>query len=210
MSVPNVDTFEHDIAEEIKTKEASLPDIASASGDVGNTETSRERTSTLLVVSGAFFVLALLGGLGYFLFAQVTSSQTELPTPQTQTATTEGNLFALSTYLYEGIADHVSSVRKNEYGYALTLTSYTPVFSYMIKNEQLFADELAVSVGSPRDTSSSSLPFLFSDTTLSNQTMRVGTSGSSTVIYAFVNSQALVVSSTTEGILTLRNAILSQ
>jgi hypothetical protein len=78
----------------------------------------------------------------------------------------------------------------------------------MLKNEDLYADELAFAIGSPREVSTSSLPFIFTDVTRNNQNMRVGTSGSSTIIYAFVNTNTLVISSSTEGILALRGGIL--
>ena len=58
------------------------------------------------------------------------------------------------------------------------------------------------------DTSTTTQAFSFKDITINNQNMRIATSASSTVIYAFIGSEALVFSSTTEGILLLRSDIL--
>lgn len=92
----------------------------------------------------------------------------------------------------------------------MQLLSYTNVFAYMIKNESAFADELAIAIGSPREAGTTTVPYTFSDVTILNQNMRVGTSGESSVVYAFVNAKTLLVSSSTQGILTLRSGILAR
>ncbi len=61
MSIPNVDTFEHDISEEIKVKEATITDIASAGGDVSNSPTPHANTSRLLLILGGIFILVVIG-----------------------------------------------------------------------------------------------------------------------------------------------------
>ena len=206
MSIPNVDTFEHDISEEIKNKEASISDIASASGEVSNTQT--EGSNLFFILGGVFIfvILCVLGALLYF------TAQNSSPSIPTATTTPEKSstflLHSLSPTLADGISGNVSAVKKGAYGYTLSLSSYTNVFAYMIKNESAYADELARSLGEARDTASSSLPFVFTDVTINNQNMRVGTSGSSTVAYAFINAQALVIASSTQGILALASDIL--
>jgi hypothetical protein len=52
------------------------------------------------------------------------------------------------------------------------------------------------------------IPFIFSDMTILNQNMRVGMSGKNAIYYAFIDNKALVFSKSSEGILTLKNAIL--
>ncbi len=52
------------------------------------------------------------------------------------------------------------------------------------------------------------IPFTFYDTTVSNQNIRVGKSGNSTIYYAFIQEKAVVFSTTIEGILSLKNDIL--
>jgi hypothetical protein len=210
MSVPHVDTFEHDIAEEIKTKEASLTDIASAGGDVRNTTPAQ--TSNLLVIFGLLFVILVIAGVAWLLYIQVQPTPVLPSETATSTQTQNQNtLVKLSPSVYEAIGGSLGTITKNDYGYAIRVLSYSDAFSYMLRNESLYADELALAVGSPRDTTSTTtLPFFFSDVTLSNQTMRVGTSGSSTVVYAFVNGATLLVSSSTSGILQLRSGILTK
>jgi hypothetical protein len=208
MAIPTVDTFEHDIAEEIRTKEASLTDIASAGGDIGTNRNSAAQTSNMLVIMGIVFVVVVLGTIIAFFFFY--NAAPEVP-PLTSTGTptsSNAQLEKISPKLTSTIGSYVKTVSKSDYGYTLGLLSYSPVFSYMIKNESAYADDLARAVGTPRDTGTSSAPFVFTDLTLSNQNMRVGTSGSSTVVYAFVNAQALVIASSPQGILALANAIL--
>ncbi len=212
MAIPNVDTFEHDIAEEIKTKEATLTDIASAGGDVSNLQNGRARTSGLLVLFGVVCVVAVVGILIALLYVYVIKKD-PLPEPSTavDTTTSQSNrLLAFSPILFDALGGNIGDVSKTEYGYTLRVLSYGQVFSYMIKNEAEYADELALAVGSPRDISTTTPPFTFTDVTLNNQNMRVGSSGSSTIVYAFVNTGALLVASSTEAILTMRSAILSK
>lgn len=210
MTVPNIDTYEYDVAEEIKKKEASFTDIASASGDIGNTPEQKKTASLLvpLLLAVLFFVMVGAGGGYYYLF--VLHKPATSPTPLTQAELPSGMMRAedVSETLAQAVGTSFGSIRTSEYGFTITLQEYTPVFAYMLRNEPAFAEELAFAVGSPRDTSTSSPPFEFRDVTRSNQNMRVGTSASSTVVYAFVNNSHLVVSSSTEGILSLRGAII--
>jgi hypothetical protein len=76
----------------------------------------------------------------------------------------------------------------------------------MLRNENLYADEIAKSLGKPRDPNTE--PFVFTDVTSNNQNMRVGTSASSTIVYAFAKPEILLISSTVEGLLALRSVIL--
>ncbi len=211
MSIPNVDTFEHDIAEEIRTKEATLTDIASAGGDVGNIPSSSAQTSNALFLIGALFIVAVLGiGVALFFF-HTSGNGNQTPAATTTILPDSKNiLLAASPTIHDAIGEGIGRITKSEYGYTMEILSYGAVFSYMLKNENAYADELAFAVGSPRDTGTSSFPFAFADVTLNNQNMRIGTSGSSTVVYAFVNARTLLVSSTTESLLALRSSILNK
>jgi hypothetical protein len=207
MSIPTVDTFEHDIAEEIRTKEASITDIASAGGDIGNTAGKGPQTSNMLVIIGILFIVLVIGAcIAFFFFYKKESSIP--PLTATSTPSSSNQLASISSALQNAVGPDIGTVSRSSYGYSMQLVSYSPVFAYMTRNESAFADELAYAVGSPRDTSTTTVPFSFTDLTLSNQNMRVGTSGSSTIIYAFVNAQTLLVSSSTQGILSLRSGIL--
>jgi hypothetical protein len=59
MASPIVDTFEHDIANEIRQKEASIADIASAVGDIGNDDDETQKNKTPLI--GIVVILILCG-----------------------------------------------------------------------------------------------------------------------------------------------------
>lgn len=209
MAVANIDTFENDITQEIKTKEASLTDIASAGGDIGNAPESS--SSKLLLSIGILSFLVAVGMLGWYYYVNITTENQTVQQPlQTEEVNVRAKLMAISPLLDAGIGDKVVKVTSTEYGHTLSLSEYTSVFAYMIRNESTFADELAASVGSARDLSTSTLAFWFSDMTASNQNMRVGVSDDKTVAYAFLNSKTLLIASSTEGILMLRATALTQ
>lgn len=204
-----IDTFEDDIANEVKQKEASVVSISAAGGDVGNTPLpTPPNTSSLLIWSIVFVITIIVLTLGGYIYYIKTKTIVIPPIEQVSKPPVV-NLERISPELNNSIGQFVTNTNKNEYGYIISINSYSPVFSYMIKNENLYADEIANSVGSGRDTSTTSEPFIFTDVTQSNQNMRVGTSGSSTVIYAFIGNDSIVIASSTEGILSLRNRVLT-
>lgn len=210
MAVANIDTFEHDIAEEIKNKDASLGDIAGAGGEIGNTQTSKGSSSFLFVIFGVFLLITA-GGAAYFGYRYY-ENKINPPVHTTPVVIPTNNdtslLPSLSPEFPNAFGYVVTSVTHSPYGYTILISSHSTVFAYMIKNESTYADDIAKAVGNPRDTSTTTVPFSFTDMTLDNQNMRVGTSGSSTVVYAFINNKALVIASSTENILSLRNGIL--
>ncbi|MFA5132282.1 MAG: hypothetical protein WC444_03070 [Candidatus Paceibacterota bacterium] len=211
MTTPNIDTFEHDIANEIIHKEASMGDIASAAGEIGNT--SAEKSWPLIIGASVLFlcglIAVLLGGYLYYTKNHAPAPLSLTPSDGLQANQNQGiPLVTLSQTLDDGIGRFITYVTPSPYGYSMTVTTYSPVFAFMITKEADYADELAKAVGSPRDTSTSTPPFTFTDVTINNQNMRVGTSASSTVVYAFANTQLLLIASSTDGILTLRSAIL--
>lgn len=209
MAIPNIDTFEQNVAEEIKKKEASFTDIASAGGTVENAPPQQKRGSLLVPVLLVVLLLVSIAGAGGYYYVFFMKNAQPLPA-QEELLDTTVHLRDISATLEQSVGTSVEVVEKAEEGYVVTLREYTPVFAYMIRNESSFAEEIAVAVGSARDASTSTPPFSFQDVTMSNQNMRVGTSASSTVVYAFVSTNHLLLSSTTEGILSLRGGILKQ
>jgi hypothetical protein len=211
MSVPNIDTFEHDIADEIVHKEASIGDIAAASGDVGNSPSSK---SGMFILSVSIIILCLVGAAvlgGYLYYAKKHAPAPLVPDAVTglePVATPGLPLSTISKNLDDGVGRFITQVEKSQYGYSMRVTSYSPVFAYMNTHEADFAEEIANAVGSLRDTSTSTPSFTFTDTTINNQNMRIGTSASSTVVYAFASPQILLIASSTESILALRSVIL--
>ena len=210
MTIPNIDTFEHDIASEIVQKEASIGDIASASNDVANAPSTPSSKLPLMIGVGVISILIMALGIGGYLYYVKATTPIPVPEPTSGLGSVPAGLplASVSKTLDDNIGRFLTYVQKNESGYSMTVTSYSPVFAYMNGHENDFASELAAAVGSPQDTSTTTTPYIFTDATIQNQNMRVGTSASSTVIYAFANPQLLLIASTPEQILALRNAIL--
>ncbi len=211
MPISHIDTFEHDVAEEIKSKDSSLTSIASSGGDVSNYAEKEEKTNTLLIIAIVIISLTVVCGLIYLGFTLYASKVTTTPKIEAIDAlnTDDTSLLAkLSPQFPPAIERYVSNATKSPYGYTLFFSSYSSVFAYMLKNESLYADDIAKAVGSPRDKDGGAPAFVFTDLTINNQNMRYGKSASSTVIYAFISTKAIVIASTTEAILTLRGDIL--
>lgn len=255
MAKPIVDTFEHDIADEIRHKEASIADIATAVGDIGNEEDLAPKHNVPLIVAVTVLSLCGLLGAGFIGYSYYSGTTTVPATSQNTTSeqkkTTQGvSVSSISPSMERSIGDYITNVQKSKTGYSMNITSYSPVFAYMLKNEHIYADELGLAVGNSKTikkeqliatsttatttpTSSTSTPksgtttlattttevtkatelpttYIFSDITISNQNMRVATSVYGTVVYAFIGTNRLVISSSTDGILALRSGVLQK
>jgi hypothetical protein len=207
MSIPHIDTFEYDIADEIKRKEASMGDIASASGDIGN---HPPKKSSLLFIFASVLVLVIAAAAAYFGYVyyinKINPPQPKVPI-QIPAASDTTLLPMLSPSFPESIGRYVTNVEKKDAGYILTISSYSSLFAYIFNNENTFAQDVAYSLGEERPENGDTA-FLFRDVTLSNQNMREGTTGSSTLVYAFVNSKYLLFATSTESILALRGFVI--
>lgn len=240
-----VDTFEHDIANEIRHKEVSVTEVVSAGNDVGNSPV--EAPKNQFAIMGIVTILILCGvvGIGYLAYSYYfgeTKPVTQIDTTVTKPAPNSAlQLISISPRLNEALGNFLTDIKKSNSGYSITITSYSPVFAYMIRNEKDFADEIGQAVGNVHtgqeqlpppsevtvtstttgtstpttSTSTETAPieniptteYIFHDVTLSNQNIRVGTSVYGTVAYAFIGTKTLVISSSPEGILTLRSNI---
>lgn len=147
--VPKVDTFARDISEEIKHKEASLADIATASNDIGNTpeEASplENKSSRIFFIALGFLFVGIIALIGfiYYYFSALNIPAEQLSIADTQTmATKSANLGTLSVTLNDAIGRHVSRVEKKDKGYVLTLSSYSPVFAYITRKESDYVSQL--------------------------------------------------------------------
>lgn len=153
--VPTVDTFEHDIADEIRHKEASIEDIASASGNIGNDPSKdvENKSSTSLMGIVAILILCGLTGagyLGYLYFIEGPASDKEKAQAiiaQEKKLKPSIDLSTVSPTLSTSIGAFLNNVEKKSDGYSIDVISYSPVFAYMIKNEKEFADEISLAVG---------------------------------------------------------------
>ena len=145
---PKVDTFEHNIVEEIKRKDASLTQISAASNDVGNIPTDTVKKNPIIImIAGSIFIVCLIGGaaLAYYYYtdsllppsaAPVKVSPTDVPKKTALLAT-------ISPTLDVEIGRVVTKVEKKNEGYILTINDYSAVFGYMTRNESEYIEELA-------------------------------------------------------------------
>ena len=210
MAVPHIDTFEHDIATEIKEREATIGDIASAGGDIGNVLPEEKKPFPFGMVLLTVLIVLITVGIGYFGYTYYNKKINPIPSTSPVVIPKEEDtslLPALSPAFPDTIGRAVTDIKRSEYGYTLILNNYSLVFAYMLKNEFSYADDIARAVGTSRDTSTTTPPFLFSDITIENQNMRVGISGSSMVVYAFVGTNALIIASSTDNVLKLRGTV---
>lgn len=218
MAIPNIDTFEHDIREEIKNREASVGDIASAGGAVGNTgKTSSNSSRALIFLAFAmlFFILSGFGYLGYIYMTEKPATKEQaakIVDQQIRDQNTEkiisDKLNMISPTLSGGVAHFTSKIDTTPLGSVLTLSDYGSVFAFMIKNENAIASEVLAGEISKYADSTTTPDLTFVDQTQSNQNMRVLTVGSSTLVYAFFGEDYLAIASSTENILQMRGAII--
>ena len=221
MPLSNIDTFEHDIREEIKNKEASVGDIASASGVVSNT-VGQDKTTTgtskaliafivvmIIVITGAF------GYLGYVYMVEKPKTQEEaakIIEEEAQKQNTEAliaqKLNTLSPTLSQGVTRFTSKVDVTPNGTTLTLSDYTSTFAFMLQNETQIAKEILAEELKKYENSTTTPSLVFTDDTKSNQNMRTLTIGSSTLVYAFVADQYLIIANGSENILQIRSSII--
>lgn len=219
MTVPNIDTFEHDIRAEIKNKEASIGDIASAANDISNTppafaeeEAHANKKLFIWVAFIAFIALVGFSVLGYLYYTgQPTTPEAAqtLLSKEEQAARNKdvvrARLEKISPTLTQTLLPVAEQITSSAYGTDVTISNYSAAFARMLQNEEAIAEE--VLDGTYTLDASSTPVFVFTDITRSNQNMRSVTVGSSTFVYAFIGEHHLVFSSSSEGILSLRNSI---
>lgn len=227
MAIPNIDTFEQDIREEIKHKEATIGDIASASGEIGNmpsnvgtfsnsknsTDNNSSRGFYISTIIISILVISVLSYLGYLYTVQqsatkinkVTDNQNNsIDTPEI--ITKKLNDFAPS--LSEGISRFTTKVETAPYGTIISINDYDSVFAFMIKSETDIAKEVLANELKNYENSTTTPDLTFIDNTKSNQNMREVIVGSTTLVYAFISDQYLVFASSTESIIKIRGNII--
>ncbi len=261
MAMPTVETFEHDIANEIRHKEASITDIVTATNDIGNIDDSIKKNNTPLIIIVALLTMIGILGVGAIGYFYYTGNVVQKPASNqivTESSQSKKNssLSSISPSIDNAIGSFLTNPQKTKDGYSITINSYSPVFAYMLKNEKAFGSELGLAVGNNHTIKKSDLvipvstttlatstkpvtgsssattnqgtsspvlatsspetkqelteEYVFSDITMSNQNMRVGTSVFGTVVYAFVGVNHLLIASSPSGILTLRGNILKK
>lgn len=172
MSDPHVLTFEKDIENEIRSKSASLVDIASSSGVVQNRPENKVGSWAILVFIMIFILVAGIVAYFYVIAKQknlesvttqtndkkITTStfQSESPSKNTEvsptivpnTSTTKGAkiitepLSSLFPNVFPYIENNLVKGEAYETGYIITFTGYTTVYKAVLDNETLFTKDL--------------------------------------------------------------------
>jgi hypothetical protein len=143
--MPKVETFENNIAQEIKRKEASLTEISSASNNVGNDPVELPKKPPLFFIALVSFFVLCIAGLGMVIYFSMTgpdpaSTREQLSSTSIKEATS--SLQTLSPTLSAHVGRFVTNVEKRKDGYVLTITDYSAVFAYMTRNETDYIEEL--------------------------------------------------------------------
>lgn len=155
MEIPKVETFEQNIASEIRQKEASIEDIASASGTIGNdaVDNGAKKNQSILISVITILTLCGLVGAGYigYIYYSDDSSNITLETVKKE----EKNkntlpVSSISPKLAQMVGMSLGGAEKVPAGFIIDINKYSPVFSYMIRNEAEFANELGEAIGNKR------------------------------------------------------------
>ncbi len=188
--VPKVDTFEHDIADEIRRKEASLAEIQAVSKQSSPTIQTPVPTKKpwTVIILGVLLVVSLLGigGVAYYYFndSLLPPSSQEVAITKKDLPKVATDLAKLSPTLETSIGRFVSGVEKKDGGYILTITNYSAVFGYMTRNEDIYVTELAaVFTGTTPATSTPKVAVASTTTptTISTSTQPVATTTKTTL-----------------------------
>jgi len=262
---PKVDTFEHDIVDEIKRREATAAEISAiAKSTIPEAPAPAPKKSPFMIILMVLFVVSLLGlaGVGYYYYNDplLPPSAQPIAISPNDVPKTPANLTKLSPTLATQIGRFVTKADLQGKGYVLTINDYPSVFAYMTRNENAYITELSLSFGAPSADVSTSTPiatstpqatttakeipplskqiptenetstsstsvtgseqtsanatlstvpgFTVSDITVNNQNMRVFSSPTHTIIYAFVGNTKVLIADSSATILSLRSAIL--
>lgn len=204
----NIETFEYDISDEVKKKEASIGSIASASGNIENKpEPKISKGSTVFIILSIIFLFLSIAGVVWYMMLLSNKNNAPVNTviKNNISTNTHTDLQNILPSLDGNIGRFVSKIEITPTGYDLTLTDYKQVFAFVIKNENLLTNDSAKLFNIELSASSTRN---FIDKTIMTQNMRVLNNASSTIAYAFINTNHLVLSTSTEGIISMRNAII--
>ena len=143
--VPKVETFEHDIADEIRNKEATLAEVTAASVYTSDIMPPKKPPFLAIAISVCLALIVLgFGALGYFYFTDPLlppSAKSVAVRPEDGPKMT-AKMNELSKTLSANIGSFVVGVEKRESGYIITTNNYSAVFGYMTRNENDYIGEL--------------------------------------------------------------------
>lgn len=168
---PKVDTFEHDIADEIRRKEANLAEIQAVSKQNSPTAENlpQKKLPWFTIILATLLVVSLLGigGVAYYYFndSLLPPSAQEVTIKKNDIPKVAADLAKVSPTLNTEIGRFVSSVEKRDAGYILTITDYSAVFGYMARNEETFIGELALLFENTSAKTGTTTPVIVATTT---------------------------------------------
>ncbi len=144
-----VDTFEHDIADEIRRKEATLEEVKAVakSTDASNQVVPPKKIPVLSITLSVTIGVALLGigGVAYYYFHDtlLPPSSKPITIPKKDIPKITAEVTKLSPSLGVEIGRFINGVEKKDTGYILSINNYSAVFAYMTRNEDIYIEELA-------------------------------------------------------------------
>jgi hypothetical protein len=206
--IPKVETFENNIAQEIKRKEASLTEISAASNNVGNDPVDLPKKPPVFFVALIVFFILCLFGFGMVIYFSITNEGKPIPIntpPITQTQATS-SLQTLSPTLSNQIGRFVSKVEKKQGGYVLTINDYSSVFAYMTRNESDYIEELSlIFEGVPMMIATTTQP----NTIVEPQSISTSTASTTPVVKTTTSSSTIPSKSTPSKTLASSSKIVS-
>ena len=144
-----VDTFEHDIADEIRRKEATLEEVKAIakSTDTNHQVVPPKKVPVLSITLSITIILALLGigGIAYYYYNStiLPPSSQPITIPKKDIPKITAEVTKVSPTLGVQIGRFVNSVEKKDSGYIISINNYSAVFAYMTRNEDAYIEELA-------------------------------------------------------------------
>jgi hypothetical protein len=198
MTLQKVDTFAHDITDEIRLKDALISEGSTAVNDIGNTPELKSGISLFTTIISILFLCGFLGAgfVGYTFYTEKMQAE-ELAASKITSRSIPRSLISLKTLsvtLDSAIGNFVTDIKKSNSGYIITINSYSPVFLYMAKNEDSYIPELAKlfeikKVVSSKNATSTQVVATSTPSTISTSTTTATSSknitGSSTVAEPF-------------------------
>lgn len=213
--IPKIETFEHDIVEEVQSKNTSIADLASYSGKLNNNEKEKSRKINfiLMTISILLIILSLVVIVVYLISSKNTSSTTQTVTENNQNKfqINEGSknkIVTLFPNLNANVGMFISNFEVTPFGYIVTLSDFRQVYAFIIKNENVFAEDAINSFAINPGENITKNDLVFKDITESNQNMRILEINGITIVYSWLNNEHLLISKSINGILSMRSAII--
>jgi hypothetical protein len=170
MGIPQVETFETDITEEIRQKQGSVTDVLAAHSS--NKEVTPNQGIIRLITFVIILLLVAVCTMLWYYFSL--TKQTELANEAAKNQVVQVRPpVVLKTILPKtstNIERFVTKAKSESAGYVLTVNDYGTVYSTLLANEKTLGEELIKLF----NIKTNSVP-RFKDVTVNNQDMRIAT-----------------------------------